>query len=440
MIGQTTAAVEALSDVIKFDPEIRAEIDGGVCTPTYGSVLDAMVAHAVEGIQEGSFKPETVEKALGTAASLYIYADRDYRQQADHLSGESLTNHQTNVLNGVIELIPVEAAVSIEHSTRQVKTADDFLSYKPSDVEATLAALNYGSFFRPQTMASAARTLDHREVSELLETAASTREAMPHLTVSNWVIGQIVAEVYRYAGQSDRPPRLRTIDMGSGPGATLAAITNSLANVEDIDHRPEVAITALEATPEFYKELSAFAIRDESATILELERASSTSTKSGEMLSEFGTLTTVGTDAVTFLENMRLPDTAVRDEIVVVTANYSWHRLGSAKKGEIMRRLSSLPNIIFVIGDLATNTSTVNRRYFNLAANGPLNTGNQYTRQQFGKFGYSVYDLSRYHPAGLDPRLVRRLAHDHLHEDGHLWIASWGEHATNALYNAYPKA
>lgn len=98
-----------------------------------------------------------------------------------------------------------------------------------------------------------------------------------------------------------------------------------------------------------------------------------------------------------------------------------------------MKLFSRLPNIIFIIGDLAQNTSPINRRYFNLAANGPLNAGNRSLTHNFERFGYSVVDLDRFRPAALDPRLARRLAHDHKYEDGHLWIAHRGRNAYEAL-------
>lgn len=123
------------------------------------------------------------------------------------------------------------------------------------------------------------------------------------------------------------------------------------------------------------------------------------------------------------------------DEITVITANYAWHRLTSVQKAKITRLFCQASNPIFIIGDLAENTSVINKRYFNLAANGPLNCGNPNLRNIFGNWDYyySLLDLEKQRPASLDPRIAKRLLQDNKKNDGHLWIAHYGKHTWEAL-------
>lgn len=434
MIVEISPAVQRLSETIHLDPDVRRYLNQGIATRVYGPFLEAMIEIGVDKIKDGSFDPDSIETALCTAAGCYYWADKDYAGQGCVLTDEQLTRHQANVLNGTIELVPAEATVSDEASIRQVKTADDSLSHNRSEVQAVLAALNYGIFFRPQTMASATRTLDRRQIDDLLTSLGSTQEAMPHLTVSNWGIGQTFAGVYSYAARSNGKLRIRHFDIGSGHGATLAAIINCVSNLEDIDNRPGLAMTALEATPEFYQELVQFTNRPEGVASIGLESVSH-SRQVGIQISEFGALTTVRADAVTALKNMDHSFFSREDEITIITANYSWHRLNSSQKFQILKLFYQAPNPIFIIGDLAQNTSVINKRYFNLGANGPLNCGNRNLKNMFGNWGYyyAQVDLEKEKPASLDPRIARRLLQDHRGNDGHLWVAHRGRFTADAL-------
>ncbi len=371
--------------------------------------------------------------ALGIAASLFSYADAGYRgSNPNALSGQALVDHQTNVLSGKIVLVPNEARVPDEESIRQVKTANDFLARQPHAIQAELAAINYGAFFRPQTMAGATRTLDRQAIDELLETASTSHEAMPHLSVSNWAIGQTVAGVYENLSKSEQPKKLRIVDIGSGHGATIVAITNSIHNIGDVNSRPELAITALEPTPEFFEELVNFAKNSDTVSSLGLKSINQ-ETNSGAPISEFGSLTMVHGDAASELLNSDIGNWENNNEITIITGNYSWHRLGTGKKAELMKLFSKLPNVIFLIGDLENNTSDINERYFNDAVNGPLNPGNLFLNEQFSKWGYFMIDIAKQRPRAMDPRIARRLTHDHKYNDGHFYIARWGKDTYDVL-------
>lgn len=429
--------LDSLDRTIRLDPDIKREIKRGLETLIYEPYLAEMVNYAAAGVRDGKLDGEIVDLALCDAAMLFHFADQDYREGKEHpLSGELLAKHQANVLAGKIELVPPEFTTTLQQGIRQVQRANQLLTVP--EIQATLAAINYGAFFRPQTMASATRTLlDRGKIDKLLATVDSTQEAMPHLSVSNWAIGQIVAGVYRHLAQSSSG-RLRIVDIGSGHGATIAAITSSIGSLEGISRRPELAITGLEVTPEFYDELVEFAQKDEGIAGLNLTQDSVIGA-SQPIISRFGTLTTARGDALNILQRSKLGSGVQDSDITVVTANYSWHRLSSRAKADIMSMFRSLPNMIFIIGDLAQNTSIINSRYFNLGVNGPLNCGNLDLQHQFEQYGYFVVNLERQRPASLDPRLANRISRDDKTNDGHLWIARWGREAFDAL-NLAPAA
>jgi hypothetical protein len=431
MTSKENPAVQALIEVTNLNDLSRIRLEKGAGSRVYGPFVERMALHAVTKIESGALDPQPAVKALEIASALYLSSDKRYSQNPHAIRGDALKRHQANVLGGDIVLVPKEAATAPEEGIAQVVFANDMLRAVNSKVEAALSDINYGSLFRMQTMAGATRTLDRREIDDLLESMSTSQEAMPHLSVSNWAIGQTVAGIYEYLGRS-QVGRLRIIDIGSGHGATTAAETNSIVHVDGIDRRPEIAITALETTTEFYKELATFAENDHAASALDLERVR-LNKGSDESISTFGTLTTVNDDAVEVMKKADMSEWADENDITVVTANYSFHRLPQSSKDAILERFSHLPNVVFIVGDLAQNTSVINRRYFNLAANGPLNPGNRNLTKRFGKFGYDLVDLEKQKPMSLDQRLAKRLSDDHRNNDGHLWIAYKGAVAAEAL-------
>jgi hypothetical protein len=69
---------------------------------------------------------------------------------------------------GDIRFVSEEAATTVTEGVMQVTTANTTLYPLKSRIEAAMAALNYGATFKPQTMADASRTLDRREIDDLL--------------------------------------------------------------------------------------------------------------------------------------------------------------------------------------------------------------------------------------------------------------------------------
>lgn len=420
--------LQFLQETAPQQPDLQRELEAGLATRVYGPFLERMIDYGKKSILKEDLDSESAVNALVIASRLYQAADQDYAAQEHTLTDEELAVHQANVLNGDIAPVPKEKAVSYENSVAQVERGDNAFYDQPDSVQAALADINYGAFFRPQTMASADRTLD-KSVDELISIPVDKMEAMPHLTVSNWAIGQTLAGIYRNISRHSDSPRLRVIDIGSGQGATIAAITNSLGS-EEVDGKPVLSITGIEVTKGFYDDLSNFTETDNGTNSLGL-RPVRYKPEDGTSISEPGTITTIKADAVQALRNLDISEDP--NQLTVITANYSLHRLGRRKKMEILDLISQIPNVIFLVGDLAQNTSEVNRRYFNLGANGPLNAGNLYLKELFESFGFDVVNLDRERPDYLDPRLAKRLASDDKLKDGHLWIAHGGNLATEVL-------
>lgn len=427
-MARTPENLQFIKNVSPHNPDAVEQILDGLSTRIYRPYLGRMLDYGVGQIRDGILDPQATSDALVTASELYVAADQDYHTQSRPISDRRLGPHQANVLGGNIVLVNERSQVTLENSQAQVERADQAFYNQTSDSQAVLADLNYGTVFRSQTMASASHTLGRKELDKLLAVLGKDQTAMPHLTASNWAIGQLVAGAYKFASESELHPRMRIFDIGSGQGATLAAIINSIG-VESVEEAPEISITGLETTSDFYSDLAEFVEGDNGARTLGLTPVRF-DPMNGDPISRPGTVTTVRGDAATVLNAIDYID---GPQINVFDANYSFHRLGRRKKMEILGALHNTPNVLFVVGDLMNNTSPVNRRYFNLGVNGPLNAGNLYLPELFQSYGFEIVDLAKERPASLDPRLTDRLTKDSAKNDGHLWIAHRGKLAAEAL-------
>ncbi|HYF96786.1 MAG TPA: hypothetical protein VD947_01970, partial [Patescibacteria group bacterium] len=317
----------------------------GIEAEVYQPFLSAMTVHAAERVKEGEFDVQSTVNALVIAAGLYADADEDYRSNPDRLQGEALKSHQGNVLDGTIQRVNPINATTFQQGRLQVIRATERLAGQPSEEQSVLAALNYGTVFDPKTMATAQETLERQEIDELLETVAGEYdEAMPHLTISNWAIGQIVAGIYDRASISSaefRRPRVRVFDMGAGSGATLAAIISSINALQERDRGVELAISPIETTPELYEQLDSFIKNNPMIQDIGLH-AVSRSEKGKASISQFGVLTAVKSDAVEEMCRFYVP---FNNDVNVVVANYSWHRISKDKKGQLMERFADTDTI-----------------------------------------------------------------------------------------------
>lgn len=414
---------------LNLDPETQGIIETGRKAYLFGKYLDLMIKVGIRYVADGSMDQEDVGLALLTTAKLYRLSGKAYEDQQGKLTGDTLTSHQKNVLNGDIVLVAPEAEMNEENRLAQLRESNEAFSELPPKIQAVIAELNYEGFFHPQTMAGGPQTRDRNELDKLLASLGTEQDAMPHLTLTNWTIGQITGGIY----SSNEVSKLIIIDTGSGPGGTVAAITDRLLNTKNSNNTKGLAITCVETSQGFYDQIKLFTESDSVIADLGLE-VKSLGSEGLENISETSSLTTVKSDVLSALKRFDLTSLGP-DDIMLITGNYSWHRLDQRTKQKIMDLFTNVPDVVFLLGDFAYHGNPVAKRYFCLGANGPLNVGNIGLNEQFAKSGYSLVDLKHQKPASLDERIVGQIVHDDQDPDidGHLWIAYKGESAKQAL-------
>ncbi|HEX5744297.1 MAG TPA: hypothetical protein VFX84_02490 [Candidatus Saccharimonadales bacterium] len=410
--------------------------------PHFGFIMRDNLGAATELIHENRDDlpvEETLPAMVGLAWLLeragLEYYDRGWGTAPKPDSAE-WRRHVENVRAGRIETVAPQFWMTAEAGRNQVTRADRHLNGENPGVEPILAALNYSLYFKPGTMAGAARTLS-RSPEEVA--AVEELEAMPHLTVSNWAIGETVQHVYEAMAARSDAGRLHIIDMCSGTGATPAAIVNRLGVAQERGHGLDgdrLGIMSFETTPVFYDQLRTDYLPGarphlEGLGVKEFETA---------RLADFhnqprtGTISLVAGDIVEGIVKLDMSE-VTKDDVLVATANYGFHRLPSQRKDEIVQKLSAAENSVIVVGDLRQNGSAVNRGYFNMSNNGPLNTGNLWLEDMLGMAGYVTRTIGHegYEPDFVDAALRDRL-HEQLDDDGFVTIAVKGPKANELLF------
>jgi hypothetical protein len=311
-----------------------------------------------------------------------------------------------------------------DEGRRLARTADDYLTHLGPDGTRLLADTNYSLYFSNHTMATAADLLQ-TGINDIVET--DTESQMPHLTRTNLAIGQIVQNIIERADG-----KVSVTDMGSGTGATLAAIVAGVEEAGRQGHGGQTSILGLESNPDFYASLEQF-MHKAARRLFDAHTGLNSETIDRlmdqpdlfEQTITFNGLAIVRGDIMRSVEHLAIP--ADQKDISIVTANYVWHRLTTESKRDVVK---SLDADIFLIADLAENASEVNRRYFNFGNNGPLNCGNLGIEQLFEDEKYTVTTLSRENALqlGVHPKLAKAIEKE-ASNDGRLWIAYRGEKA-----------
>ncbi|HMS24486.1 MAG TPA: hypothetical protein PKB15_02155 [Acidimicrobiia bacterium] len=413
----------------------RSVLERGVRTIVYGPYLSRMCMCARDQIEAGRLDAHASAKGLGIASTLYQVSNRSYLAQELHISGDALVEHQKAILAGELHRVDPQFAMTVPNAIHQVITADLAFCGDTDDrgYQGAVAAANYGAIFRDQTMTSGVGITERLRANSPATWENDSYTAMSHLDISNANIAQTLEGILLYASlRTPQRARVRIFDVGSGHGATDAAFIQTIKLRGRITNMPEVAITCLEQTPHFYDDLVEFTQGPDGARVLGLEPIQVS--VNGGHLSQFGALATVFGNAPTALAGLDISHMGGKDEIIVVTANYSFHRLASDKKREIIEKFSQMENVIFLVGDLKQNISWINLESFDIAANGPPNTGNRKTTELFSR-SYGVIDLAEAIPCGIDSRIAERLVLDSITPgcDGHLWIAVKGALAWSSL-------
>jgi len=421
--------------ILNLDTEAQVKIESGRNAFLFGVYMEPMIKAGLRHVSDGSIGKDDVTLALQATADLFAASGKDYETQRDktgqpiHLEGVALSVHQRNVLNGDIVLVPAENELNEKNRLVQLQRSDATFSNLPPGIQAVIAELNYEAFFRPATMAGGERTRDRGERERLLTSLGKDQEAMPHLTLTNWAIADVVKGVAEFAAQTNK--KVRVVDTGSGPGGTLSAITSRLADAEALPK--DLAVSGIETTQGFYDQLDDFIAGDQVIRDLGLD-VNPIAKNDGLPVSEPGYLTIVKADTLSGLKRLHEQGFS-DDEVVVITGNYSWHRLTTEVKKEIMELYKDAPNVIFAIGDFANHGNPVAKQYFCLGANGPLNVGNLDLENKFRESGYSIVELESEKPQALDQRFNDQIVADDRNpdSDGHLWIAHRGDLAKETL-------
>ncbi len=259
---------------------------------------------------------------------------------------------QNNVLKtGKIEGVSEEFGMSLAESAAQCLRANSAFTLRP-DLEKLLSDWNY-SFFTGRTMATAEDMLT-------VELTRFYTPGMAHLSASNAAIG-FATRSYILNLVSCGETAFTISDFGSGSGATLAGIILGLSEADKLlEKEIEVLINSVEACHAFYEALEKELVPGIMHKTKDLRNIRvAMNLEYGDVQKNITALTVSG--------------------VQIYTLNYLLHRLSDASKEAILGKIGARAgkDAVIFVGDMGRNSSEMpNRRYFNLAINGPLNPGN----------------------------------------------------------------
>ena len=315
-------------------------------------------------------------------------------------------------------------------ATTQVLTADYALSRYPSSVLAGIASGNYQTW-GPEMMADIKTTLaglsDPNKPKDF--------ESMPWLQLTNESSSLVLGEVNKYL--LGKKGALHVFELGAGTGPGIATMLRQLAISKGAKGEglgaDRISFTAIETTPQFGDAISRYML-DENTIV---------------MLKELGLTFDDATDD--FMELQRGEARLIRgdilgslakgdysevqhDDICYVNLNYVAHRIPMLQKAEIIDEFTKMSdNTIVVVSDLWENSSEVNRGYFDLSTNGPLNAGNIGLENLLRDKGFTVLTLTKdFRPDYISEDILNQVA-TQLENDGKVVIAYRGSKAAEAL-------
>lgn len=374
----------------------------------YGPYQAYFLTEATESLKHGE-NPKNVFDAIRAATMLFGRSGRDYEKNIPNLGGIDWETLQSKVMAGIIDVnfLPDNAIAPEGFGTRQVRNANRVFNASPSRAQLLLAQWNY-NLFNNSTMLEGSRLLGQEGVGSLVQwTEQSEQESMPHLTLSNMAIGSSVSDIL--SSNELQNQKVTIVDTGSGTGATLAAVTLGIEQVKNMNN--SIALKGIEACQALFEKL-----QSDFLPLLE-QRTSNVEAEIvlGDILSE-------------------MEELPKQEGFAIITANYVWHWLPSQYKQQLIKIISEKwENVIFLIGDLEKNESLVNRRYFDVAINGPLNTGNIGLQDLFLKNDYGINNLNvHFHSPSTADWLAKRIGQGTT-ADSLFYIAGKGEIAERIL-------
>jgi len=412
-------------------------------TVIYGDPVKQYVKAALKVVNDGqvesAVEPDTVEVANGIdfLSKAAVRTEIEYGEnRPDVLNApkfrQEIQDLQVNVASGVIDLVSEQYGMTTQEGRNQVEFADTAFSSLGQRSQLLMAGLNYATF-TGKTMLTGNTLLSNEQDLDLTGwTEKQMQEAMPHLVLSNMAIGQIVSALLQQ-GKADE--LVSIVDTGSGTGCTLAGSVLGIRDAMDAGaNTNRLSITSLEGGRKFFdEELMPFSdVAVDRLSDLDLHKRVLKQPKIGYHVNQ-GQFNFIYGDILETLKQLKFSK-EVQEGVVVITANYVWHRLPRVVKDAMIKEISKqAPNAIFLVADLVQNASVVNKRYFNFRDNGLLNCGNVGLDDVFRFNGYRLFELNEgTAPMTMDKRLASQIGQGTT-SDAIFYVAYKGEKAADLV-------
>lgn len=410
----------------------------------YGGLVRQYLEAALLVVQDGQVESAVEPDRAGVASAVDFLSRAAVRTETEYGKlrpevlyspefGQEIQVLQVNVAQGIIKLLSEKYGMRPQEGRKQVEFADTAFSSLGQRAQLLMAGLNYATF-TGKTMLTGNALLSGSEELDLTGwTEKQMQQSMPHLVLSNMAIGQIVSALLQ-RGKADE--LFSIIDTGSGTGCTLAG---SVLGVRDAMDKgfdsTRLSLTGIEGGRKFFdEELVSFAdVTISKLPDVALEKTVYRKPTQHEVAN--GQFNLIYGDILESLKQLRFSK-KVQNGVVVITANYVWHRLPRVVKDAMIKEITNqAPNAIFLVADLVQNASEVNRRYFNFRDNGLLNCGNVGLDDVFRFNGYRLVELNdATAPSSMDARLAQRIGQGTT-SDSIFYVAYRGERVADLVEN-----
>jgi len=444
LIEQYTDEVLTAVDDKRQRQDHVAAVDKATKSVIYGGLVQQYLKAALSVVQDGKVESAVEPDQVGVATAVDFLARAAARTEAEYGKNrpdvldspefrQEIQRLQVNVAQGIIELLSARYGMRPQEGRNQVEYADTAFSSLGQRAQLLMAGLNYATF-TGKTMLTGNALLAGSEEHDLTGwTEKQMQQSMPHLVLSNMAIGQIVSALLQRGKAGEL---FSIVDTGSGTGCTLAG---SVLGVRDAMDKgfdsTRLSITGIEGGRKFFdEELAPFAdVAIGKLPEVALDKTVHRKPTQHEVAN--GQFNLMYGDILESLKQLRFSK-EVQNGIVVITANYVWHRLPRVVKDAMIKEITNqAPNAIFLVADLVQNASEVNRRYFNFRDNGLLNCGNVGLDEVFRFNGYRLIELNdATAPGSMDSRLAEQIGQGTT-SDSIFYIAYRGERAADLVEN-----
>lgn len=417
---------------------LRSAMNSIIYGPTILRYMD-LAAKPGNEMSTVTVESELKATAIDFLARSAIRSQKKYDEKHPGISDkeelqQAIAIHQDNVNKGDIKLVPEEFATTSGEGEAQVTFTNDELSQFDPRIPIYLAGLNYAAF-TSKTMLTGKALLGsdaEGQIRSLSQWSEKTvQDSMPHLVISNLGMGEIINKITSETLEEGISQTI--IDNGSGSGATLAGSILGLTKDPQRDISNTTIVGADSTIPMYNQLVDDFSkpAQERLGTGFNIKK----STNPEKEVLDPGELLLVNGDIQSTINALQLSEQQ-RNGITVITANYSWHRIPSPIKDQIIKTvLEKSKNIIFLVADLVKNESVVNRGYFNLRDNGLLNCGNIGLDSLFRKNGVEVMELNeKTAPSSMDKALANKIGQGTT-SDSFFYVAYSGEKAKNIVTN-----